>query len=100
MKQIGWNTQIDMLIDIVGDKLVNGRYIIKELEMRGLRFDSIPGRESNQELINHFFNQMRGIDKVLRFDPDVFEVSSNMHQNDYCLTVERLREYKLNKIGI
>jgi hypothetical protein len=87
-----------IVIDIVGDSLMNGSILVERLREAGIIFyDGLRGSQNSQ--INEFIKNLIE-NEILMYNPDVDEVSSDMIYNDYCLTKTCLREYKINKLGI
>ena len=76
------------LIDIIGDSNVNGRIIREKLSDKGLNFD--------KEEFNSFI-RFKLLNRVITYsNPVIIDLS----ENDYCLTKEYLRNWKLKELGI
>lgn len=92
-RRLGYANELELIVNTIGDSIMNGEYILKSFKEAGADIGDV-------EDINIFFTYW--IDReVVTYNPDVYEICvSNMERNDYCLTKEYLREYKLNQIGI
>ena len=104
MNRLDFDIEKDMVIDIIGESLMNCEIIIEKLEKKGINFGpkdykswrAYPSHNRTNN-INQFIDDLI-IVGVIRNNPDVDVISSIFTDNDYCLTVPYLREYKLNKI--
>lgn len=76
------------LIDIIGDSNVNGRIIREKLSDKGLNFD--------KEEFNSFI-RFKLLNRVITYSNPVI---IDLNENDYCLTKEYLRNWKLKELGI
>ena len=76
------------LIDIIGDSNVNGSIIREKLSDKGLSFDRVE--------FNSFIN-FKLLNRVITYSNPVV---IDLFENDYCLTKEYLRNWKLKQLGI
>ena len=76
------------LIDIIRDSSVNSRIIREELSDKGLNFDKV---EFSSFIISKLNNGV-----IIYSNPVVID----LFENDYCLTKEYLRNWKLKQLGI
>lgn len=76
------------LIDIIGDSNLNGRIIREKLSDKGLNFD--------KEEFNSFI-RFKLLNRVITYSNPVI---IDLNENDYCLTKEYLRNWKLKELGI
>lgn len=85
------------LIDIIGDSNVNGRIIREKLSDKGLNFD----KEEFNSFIN--FKLKNGVISYSHQDDNrlfFMDAFIDSLENDYCLTKEYLRNWKLKELGV
>lgn len=101
MRRLGWKTELDMMIDIIGISMVNGSIVKDKLIEKGMDFKTpyftpsgnyIPDTEFD-EFITYFLNN-----NIIEYNPDYHVVSVHKIDNDYCLSKSYLREYRINEI--
>lgn len=103
MRRLGWKTELDMIVDIIGSSVVSGRTIKNKLIERGMDFKTPYLTPIGSYILDPEFDQF--IDNfldnnILIANPGHDVMSGYKVDNDYCLSKYYLRKYKLKELGI